>query len=357
MASVRRTPEGKWLARLRPVKGGRQVSRTFDRKVDAQRWVAEVTTAAAAGTYVDPHRERLTVRQWCEEWLEGYGGRESTRRSARTHVRLIVAGLGDHRLRDLRTSHVKAWLRQLEGEGRAPSYVSAVRSRLRTICQAAVDDGLLVRNPVIRGTATAAGAGRPYVATTGQVWALYAAFPEHLRSAVLLGAFAGLRAAEVVALRPEDVDWDRGIITPAIQYGGKPLKTAASHAPVPVPLSLLEHLRADMSAGEGMTVVPGHIGRGAAPWNITTSVVQHREKAGLPGEFRFHDLRHYFASTLIAAGLDVKTVQARVRHQSAKVTLDTYGHLFPDRDDHTRAALEGPLAAGVQFLCSERGEG
>ena len=130
MASVRRTPEGKWLARLRPVKGGRQVSRTFDRKVDAQRWVAEVTTAAAAGTYVDPHRERLTVRQWCEEWLEGYGGRESTRRSARTHVRLIVAGLGDHRLRDLRTSHVKAWLRQLEGEGRAPSYVSAVRLSL-----------------------------------------------------------------------------------------------------------------------------------------------------------------------------------------------------------------------------------
>ncbi|HWD62560.1 MAG TPA: tyrosine-type recombinase/integrase, partial [Humibacter sp.] len=46
---------------------------------------------------------------------------------------------------------------------------------------------------------------------------------------------------------------------------------------------------------------------------------------GLPAGFRIHDLRHYFASLLIAAGLDVKTVQARLRHTSAKTTLDVYG--------------------------------
>jgi integrase len=60
---------------------------------------------------------------------------------------------------------------------------------------------------------------------------------------------------------------------------------------------------------------------------------------GLPLEFRFHDLRHYFASLLIASGLDVKVVQARLRHASAKTTLDTYGHLWPDRDDASRAAV------------------
>jgi len=52
-----------------------------------------------------------------------------------------------------------------------------------------------------------------------------------------------------------------------------------------------------------------------------------------------HDLRHYFASLLIASGLDVKVVQARLRHASAKTTLDTYGHLWPDRDDTSRAAV------------------
>ena len=38
-------------------------------------------------------------------------------------------------------------------------------------------------------------------------------------------------------------------------------------------------------------------------------------------------------------GLDVKVVQARLRHASAKTTLDTYGHLWPDRDDSSRAAV------------------
>jgi len=54
---------------------------------------------------------------------------------------------------------------------------------------------------------------------------------------------------------------------------------------------------------------------------------------GLPTGFRFHDLRHYFASLLIAAGLDVKTVQARMRHASAKRTLDTHSHLWPGRGE------------------------
>jgi integrase len=60
----------------------------------------------------------------------------------------------------------------------------------------------------------------------------------------------------------------------------------------------------------------------------------------LPTGFRYHDLRHYFASLLIASGADVKEVQARLRHASAKTTLDTYGHLWPDRDQSTRVAID-----------------
>jgi len=66
-----------------------------------------------------------------------------------------------------------------------------------------------------------------------------------------------------------------------------------------------------------------------------------REKVpGLPPTFRYHDLLHYFASMLIASGADVKVVQARLRHASAKTTLDVYGHLWPDSDDSTRAAVD-----------------
>jgi len=69
------------------------------------------------------------------------------------------------------------------------------------------------------------------------------------------------------------------------------------------------------------------------------------EVKGLPAGFRYHDLRHYFASLLIADGADVKTVQARLRHASAKTTLDTYGHIWPDRDESTRATVDTVLTA------------
>ena len=75
------------------------------------------------------------------------------------------------------------------------------------------------------------------------------------------------------------------------------------------------------------------------------------EVKGLPTGFRYHDLRHYFASLLIAFGGDVKTVQARLRHASAKTTLDTYGHIWPDRDESTRAAVDAVLAA---YLTEQR---
>jgi len=57
-----------------------------------------------------------------------------------------------------------------------------------------------------------------------------------------------------------------------------------------------------------------------------------------------HDLRHYLASLLIASGADIKTVQARMRHASARTTLDTYGHLWPDADESTRSAIGAVIA-------------
>jgi len=59
----------------------------------------------------------------------------------------------------------------------------------------------------------------------------------------------------------------------------------------------------------------------------------------------FHDLRHFYASLLIARGCSVKTVQRRLGHKSATETLDVYGHLWPASDAETRAAVEHVLGA------------
>ena len=82
------------------------------------------------------------------------------------------------------------------------------------------------------------------------------------------------------------------------------------------------------------------------PRVIAEAMREAREAVeGLPDGFSFHDLRHYLASLLIASGADIKTVQARMRHASATTTLDTYGHLWPDADESTRAAVGAVLTA------------
>ena len=97
-------------------------------------------------------------------------------------------------------------------------------------------------------------------------------------------------------------------------------------------------------------VTPGKGGtthEGFPVWNTVEEAVRTARAAvpGLPAKFCFHDLRHYLASLLIASGADIKTVQARMRHATAATTLDVYGHLWPDADESTRAAVGAAIAA------------
>lgn len=345
MASIDRRPNGRWRARYYDT-AGKQHARHFGRKVDAQRWLNEVTASVVTGHYVSPATASMTLGEWSDRWLSGYAQhRPSTVRQARVHLRLIRAEFGAMALRDVRPSHVKSWVARLRAEGRADSYVYATYRRLAQLMGDAVADGIIPRSPCSRRIAPAGGAQRPYVATTEQVWGVHEAFPEGLRPAVLLGAFAGLRTAEVVALTTADVDLMRGVITPARQHGGAPLKSKASGASIPIPHDLTLTLSAELARTGSDHFVTSPIMRPTTPWAIERAMRAARaEVADLPEGFRFHDLRHYFASLLIAAGLDVKVVQARVRHASATTTLNTYGHLWPDSDESSRAAVASAWA-------------
>ena len=71
--------------------------------------------------------------------------------------------------------------------------------------------------------------------------------------------------------------------------------------------------------------------------------LQHRllsplcAQAGVP-RYTWHSLRHYAISSWLAAGIDLKTVQAWAGHATLAMTMDTYGHLIPRTDDHQRIA-------------------
>jgi integrase len=190
--------------------------------------------------------------------------------------------------------------------------------------------------------------GKPkvYVATTDQVWAIHDAVPDHLRVAGLLGAFAGLRVAEVAGLRVTDVDFIRGVVHPKQQWSDKPLKTDGSDQPIPIPRDLALLLSATVQTYPSEMMVTNGAGTDrCGPWIIERAIRDVRQDIdGLPDGFSFHDLRHYLASLLIASGADIKTVQARMRHATARTTLDTYGHLWPDADESTRSAIGAVIA-------------
>ncbi|WP_372024091.1 tyrosine-type recombinase/integrase [Rhodococcus sp. NyZ502] len=316
------------------------------RKADAQDWLDSATTALTQGTHVAPRDAQLTVQEWCNQWILGYAvHRDSTVRQARTHIAQIVAEFGKIQLSAVRPSAVKAWTSKLKVDGFADSYVYALHSRLAQILGDAVHDGLLGRNPCSRRTSPPMGRAKVYVITTEQLWALHDGMPEHYRVAILLGAFAGLRIAEASALRVTDVDFIRGVVYPKQQWPDKPLKTRGSEVPIPVPQTLALMLSASVNQWPHEQMVTNGAGKAAAPWLVERALraVKDAGEIDLPDEFSYHDLRHYLASLLIASGADIKTVQARMRHASAKTTLDVYGHMWPDADESTRLAIDAVI--------------
>jgi integrase len=85
---------------------------------------------------------------------------------------------------------------------------------------------------------------------------------------------------------------------------------------------------------------------GVTPWFPDSLSRRSRhlcDAAGLP-KVRLHDLRHYVATRLPAAGVDVRTVAGRLGHRNAATTLNVYSHFVPEADREAAAVLAGLLA-------------
>ncbi len=126
---------------------------------------------------------------------------------------------------------------------------------------------VVMRDRCFQRTSSGAAQHRPYVATTEQMWALHDAMPEHLQPAILLGAFVGLRTAEVAGLRLAGVDLMGCIIRPAQQDNGEQLKTETSRTPLPVPPKLVLHFSAALARWRGDYITDG-AGRQTSTWAI-----------------------------------------------------------------------------------------
>ncbi len=338
----------RWQVRYRDADGV-QRKENFKQQAAADARAKVVGANLLTGAHIDPKAGRVSLRSFSnEQWLPSQVHlRPSTRSLYESHLRThVLPLLGDRHLSALRRSDMKKFVAALTAKGLAPSTVSTVYAVIRSIMQAATDEGLIPGNPCSR--VPLPRVERPVLTPlmAEEVQRIARSITPRYEVAVWLGAGAGLREGEALGLLASRVDFLRRrlLVEEQMQRGVlSPLKTKASRRMVPVDDVVLNKLAAHLAQwtpGPDGLVVRNRCRRAVRRSSFIHCWKEAVEAAGLPKGIRFHDLRHFYASTLIAAGLHPKTIQSRLGHATISETMDTYGHLFPDADDQGRGALD-----------------
>ena len=350
--SIAKRPDGRWRARYRD-DAGRERSRHFERKIDAKKWLDEVSSSLLAGTYVDPRAGKLSYKEFYDEWAPRQLWLPSTRTNADLAIR--SATFAELPLKAIKRSHVEAWVKEIS-ERWAPTTVKTRFVIVRSVFRAAIADRVIATDPSIgvalpRRRRAEAAMQIPTVAEVGRLIACAdsarVSTRKGFRAYVALCAFAGLRKGEAAGIRVGDIDFPERTLTVARQlqrdgttYVARLPKFGSErvvYLPDELVAILTEHIarhvpQQDVDAGL-FTVGDGPMYDNDITWRWNAT----REAAKLP-HVRLHDLRHFYASGLIAAGCDVVTVQRAPGHSTATATLNTYSHLWPTAEDRTRAA-------------------
>lgn len=353
MANIQKRPNGTWRARYRD-SAGKEHSRHFARKVDAQAWLDGVTTAVQTGAYVDPARSRITVGAMAEQWLAGKVNLKTST------FALYESILGTHvlpRWRDLpltRVEHgdVQAWVASLVASGMSPSHVRDVVGVLSGVLGLAVRDRRLPSNPAHGVDLPRIRKRRRRYLTANEVEGLADAAGPDGQLVILVLAYCGLRWCELAALRVGCIDFLRRRLNVAEAmtevHGRLVWGTPKSHEArsVPIPRILIDDLTAQV-AGKRRDDLVFTTATGAPLRNRNARRSWFNDAAAATGEpgLTPHELRHTAASLAVSAGANVKAVQAMLGHASAAMTLDTYADLFDDDLDAVADRLDAVVRA------------
>lgn len=359
----------RWQVKYR-VDGREKDGGSYDTKAIAQRKLVELEAAVQRGQWVDP-TDRTTVTEYARQWAAHRPHRPTTaKRVARQIDRQIaVTPLGSRRLASVRPSDVQAWVASLTAQGLAPSSVQVAVRVLAAVFNAAVADHLVAVSPVKNVALPRPADERVVPLTIEQVRTLAEAMPPRCKAMVYAQAGLGLRIGELLALRVQDVDFLRRTVRVEhqLERGTRARvepKTPRSRRTVPLPRIVAEQLAAHIAAypplaADGLLFY----GTNEQPWEHTmygsrifakvTGALASAKSSTFPVGITTHDLRHHFASVLLAAGESVVAVAERLGHEDATLVLRVYGHLLPDSEDRTRKALDaawdaaGPSAGGA----------
>lgn len=360
--------------------GRRRRSKRFQRKPDAEQYAAKLDNDLRAGTYRPPEHAETLLADVAAEWL-------STRLDIKPATYLhyqrslnayVLPQWGSRRIGTITKPEVASWISALAaGTATAaskvrssrppgfepapmrgplkPSSIGHIHTVLSAVLAWAVETDRISRNP-------AAGARLPRVTAPEHVYLSHAQVEDlataaenltnHTTDGTLVRflAYTGLRINEALALKVSALDLMRNRAhvthTWTLDRESKrvlgPPKTHEKRA-VPLPRFLVAELQ-ELTAGQVQDAYVFQTPTGEAlndhNWrNRVFNLAAHdADLAGLG--VTPHKLRHTAASAAIGAGADVKVVQLMLGHKDATETLNTYGHLWPDRLDEVSHALE-----------------
>ncbi|MET8623559.1 tyrosine-type recombinase/integrase [Kitasatospora sp. NPDC004669] len=365
---------------------GKEKSRSFpDRqKRQAENWLIEIAADMSRGTYTDPRASRLTFRQFAENWLSSHQGDTNERGALERHLRLhVFEAIGSRPLVSFQPGHVRTWLTNLPKTAPAASYQRIIYGTVSTVFSAAVDDGLILKNPcrVKSVRMPKAEPTRVVPWTPDQVFAVQGALPERFRTMVDLGGGCGLRQGEIFGLPVEAIGFDSGWLAVRQQLKrvrGKfvfalPKRGKVRDVPLPpaVAAALREHMKRfppveitlpwGTLSGPPVTrkvvfmgttqdfVRPSHFDDHL--WKPALAAAGIIPEAGKGERYKsarehgMHALRHFYASVLLDAGENVRALSQYLGHEDPGFTLRVYTHLMPSSESRTRNAVDGMYRA------------
>lgn len=368
----------RWQVRYRDADGV-QRKENFAKRPQADARAAEVENDLNKGQFIDRAAGRETFRTLGEAWRTSAIHRERTEGRVERTLRLhLYPAFGNRGVASIKRSDVQAWVKSQSARYEA-STVGSHFEVLSTVMRMAVLDGALRVSPC-EGVQLPEVRSKLVIPHPVAVKALIEAAPDRYKALVRLAASSGLRQGELLGLE-DGIDTDRSsveasqqLVTPdkGAQYIG-PLKTPESYREVPLAPSALaaveEHKRRFPVVGlqledrtDPLRPVVRQVrllftddkGRPIRRSTWTRIWKRIREEANrllqaagspvrVPEKLTLHGLRDFYASCLITAGENVKTVQVRLGHSKPSITLDKYTGLWPTAEDTTAAAIESAL--------------
>lgn len=370
--TIRSASDGKgsrWRARYVDERG-REHAKGFARKVDAQKWLDQQVSDQVTGTWTDPKLSGQTFGLLAERWIATKATRApKTVAGYRSLLdTLILPRWADVSLRDVAFDDLQQWVSGLsvngstrfEGNGLSASRVIQAHQVVAAVLRYAVKAKHLPANPADDiELPRKREAGQRYL-THEQLHRLAVA-SGRFRTLVLVLGYCGLRFGEAAGLCVSDVNLTARRIrvhrsVTNVTGKGPIAGDTKSHdaRTVPVAKFLVPLLATEIGERADTELLFPSLRGGFLTVGELRWVFDPAAKAiGVDG-LTPHELRHTCASLAIAAGANVKVLQTLLGHKTATLTLDRYGHLFPDDLGRIADALDAAAEATADALRTER---